>query len=533
MSIKLLSVSRISVCVAFLMATYTSVFAQKVSWVCTPQFTSVKMQSPSIIKVQKGDKYGLISIDGGQIAPCEYDEITKFAEGKCLLLQANILRGIVDGNGKVVPVQGNFSPNKNYPYFSEGFLAVKNNRGAWGYIDGNGHLTIECSFRSALPFSYGFASVRWKDGYFVHIDKRGKISNLSEGFNDDDVEFASSFTDSDKGPFALVYIKGVFYKRFLNGAKDKSFAIKGSLSSIEHEMVLGRNSIIFDNAWRVSSISDGKIKKTFENTPSIDSEYSGNCLVAAKKITDNRFQFSYRDATFVLASCDSFQPLDGFIFAVNKDGQTGIAKLDLDSKIRIGLQNTMFVVNHMSDIVIAGSVETSDSSSKELMGSLMGRFGDNEYSPINKTGDNFTFIYRPDDLTSTKNVVLSLFYKSDIWDYPESVFNVSVVFEQALSIGLPSRVTLDSSNSSATMTLTITNNSSQPSGPCNVYADGSFVGYIPSIAQNEKESVKICKSVDINDEDSVSKTIDIELKEKGCPSVRFKRNIVFERYYTN
>lgn len=508
--------------------------AQTVSWLREPQYSSVEILSPSIIEIRKGDKYGLLTIDGSQIVPCDYDEITKFAEGKCLLIKGKSIKGIVDRDGSVIYIKGDFSPNMNYPYFSEGLLAVKDNRGAWGYIDYDGNIAIKCNYLSALPFSCGMASVRWTDGYFVHIDKRGQICYLGRGFNDADIDFASSFTESDKGPFALVYIKGAFYKRYLDGSKDESFVIKGNISSLSHNMTLGRSTLLFDDAWRVSSISAGSRTTEFNTESSMDSEYKGNCMVFATKGDDGRFQLTYSGRKFASATCENVKPLEGNIFAVSCNGQLGIAKVNPEGNVRIDLNNTRFVLNHISDIKITGTVRTpSTIDNSNESGRLMGKFDGGEFHSIEMNGNDFAILYCPTNLTSNASTKLSLFYRSGIWDYPISTFPIDVSYEQALSIYLPASVSLDPSNSFATVSITAVNRSGQPSGPIDVYADGKWIGHITSIKANGSERIHYSHAIDIKDEDKVSRSIRFELKEERCPALTIKKNVTFERKFKN
>lgn len=102
----------------------------------------------NVLKVQKNGKFGLINLDGKEILPCEYDNITVLKGVKnSLIIKSDNKIGMADSNGKVVvpteyvDIQAIENDSKN------GYL-VKNSDSKYGVIKSDGVVALECKYEA-------------------------------------------------------------------------------------------------------------------------------------------------------------------------------------------------------------------------------------------------------------------------------------------------------------------------------------------------------------------------------------------------
>lgn len=132
-------------------------------------------------KVKSGHAYGLIDAAEKVIVSVEYHDL-HFKEGRALLMKNDNYRlhGYVDSLGRIREFDKEYYADPTYPYFSEGYVAVRNKKNKWGYIDGNENPIKQkftesaCRFDRAYPFSEGYATVYVRRKGWQHIDKMGK-----------------------------------------------------------------------------------------------------------------------------------------------------------------------------------------------------------------------------------------------------------------------------------------------------------------------------------------------------------------------
>jgi len=75
----------------------------------------------------------------------------------------------------------------------------------------------------------------------------------------------------------------------------------------------------------------------------------------------------------------------------------------------------------------------------------------------------------------------------------------------------------------------VTNESEMGSDLCEILIDGSVVRKGVVFRAGESIAVSAFINVDIMDLDSVSKTVQIQVRENGCPSYKTSKRIIFER----
>lgn len=145
----------------------------------TFQFSGIQ----GIMAIKVNDKWGLIEeATGKQLAPCKYEKIAYFAEGRDLCwVVLNNLVGFVDKTGKEV-----IAPKYNATnHFYEGICAVNLGAratlnqspagGKWGYIDMTGKEIVPPKYDEVSTwFNQGLARVKL-NGNWGAIDKTGKV----------------------------------------------------------------------------------------------------------------------------------------------------------------------------------------------------------------------------------------------------------------------------------------------------------------------------------------------------------------------
>lgn len=157
--------------VVILLLTFALVdaFAQTVDWLVLPQYSEIKYFGPQMYKVTKNSKVGLVGSDGTTIIPAEYDAINLFYEGRAVFVNKSShgwkIMGVVSDNGIVKYATGNYYLLKDYMFFSEGFITVRDENGRYGYLNDNCQPAFEFTNDEVRPFSEGFAAVGNEDTF--------------------------------------------------------------------------------------------------------------------------------------------------------------------------------------------------------------------------------------------------------------------------------------------------------------------------------------------------------------------------------
>lgn len=148
---------------------FVGAFAQTVDWLVLPQYSEIKYFGPQMYKVTKNSKVGLIGSDGTTILPAEYDAINLFYEGRAVFVNKSShgwkIMGVVSDNGIVKYAKGNYYLLKDYMFFSEGFITVRDENGRYGYLNENCQPAFDFTNDEVRPFSEGFAAVGNEDTF--------------------------------------------------------------------------------------------------------------------------------------------------------------------------------------------------------------------------------------------------------------------------------------------------------------------------------------------------------------------------------
>lgn len=238
----------------------TPVFAQSFG------YTEKTAVGNGFYKVKSGNAYGLIDATDKVIVSVEYHDLL-FKEGRALLLKEDNYRlyGYVDTVGHIREFDKEYYADATYPYFSEGYVVVRNKKNKWGYISSD-ETPIKQKFASspfrfdrAYPFSEGYATVYTRKKGWQHIDKTGK-----ERFVLIPEQSATYRTSVYKGECLIFTDEGIKqYQEATSGEANVKIAISKTASGInwsevdEGRLTLQEGILTLDKMHRAEKFSNG------------------------------------------------------------------------------------------------------------------------------------------------------------------------------------------------------------------------------------------------------------------------------------
>lgn len=212
------SISKVLLSVVCCLYCFTA-HSQTVRWQEKPQWDTIEMLNNQLLRVGQSGKWGVIGLDGSQIVPCDNSIITDICEGRFLVLnEKGKIISLRSEEGNSFPIERDWFVDINFPYFSNNRLAVHDSQGRWGFLNISGKIAIEPNndFICAFPFFYDLSAVQYNDkekswGY-IYLDGsplKYENSKISNGYKD--IKFASSYTNIEGTPAALVRLKETLY----------------------------------------------------------------------------------------------------------------------------------------------------------------------------------------------------------------------------------------------------------------------------------------------------------------------------------
>lgn len=510
--------------------------AQVAVWQIRPSYDSVDVLTENLLKVEKNGRYGLCDYNGNSIVDCLYDDFPHFKDGYALLIQDGLVRGNVSVSGKVNRFENAYQIDMNYPYYSEGYLAVKQN-GRWGYINTDGNIMIECKFRNALPFMEGLASVSDAEGNFMHINKSGKISLLGTGFNDDDLKFATSFITDDKGNNISIIVNSKWkaFKRDVNGRKDGSFELDDVVVDTKARTITSDKTILyFDKAWRLSYYEVKDVRqKDYSHQDNFSKNYTP-ALYTLKEFLDINGMIGLKedDKIILPGQFDDLIILDGVHVLASQNGAYGVMTVNKDERINAGIETPEITLNHHVGSRISGTIYLPQSLQNKHyeITSIMTK--DGLHIVPEQIESSFSFNYIPDGLISGHSQDFDININVDGIEYPTVTRRVTFNHEFCFNVTTPDKVSLNENNQGR-FNIYIVNNSNQNSDRCEIYVDDKLIKTYESFSGGQRISVPVSKSINMEDEDVKVKNIHVRIVERGCPEYIVNKRITFERYYAN
>ena len=134
----------------------------------------------NVLKVQKNNKYGLINLEGKEILPCEYDEISAIIGNEnSIKVSKDGKVGVVDNNGKKVIDIKYKNIEKLSDDYKNGYI-VENDNNLYGTVDCANNRILESKYTEINPvYENGMYIVKGTKGYNV-VDKTGNIITKKE-----------------------------------------------------------------------------------------------------------------------------------------------------------------------------------------------------------------------------------------------------------------------------------------------------------------------------------------------------------------
>ena len=137
----------------------------------------------NVLRVKKGEKYGIINLDGTELLPCEYDEIVAQPEVKnSLKISKEGKVGIADNEGKII-IQPQYQDIQDLGKDNKDGFIVKNENGKSGIVDFSNNQILEAKYD-------GITKVHGNDLYVVTqgknqiLVKKDGTEVLSKGYDE-------------------------------------------------------------------------------------------------------------------------------------------------------------------------------------------------------------------------------------------------------------------------------------------------------------------------------------------------------------
>ena len=517
--------------------------AQIGHWKVAPEYNSISKISPELYLVEKSGLYGLLGKDGKTMVPCQYEIKQDVVENRCLLLSSSHrLKAIYDGNGNPIKRFENkeiWYVDSDYPYYSDGYLAVSDNTGRWSYMDKAGTLISKRpEFRSAAPYFYGYSVVRYKDGSYMHISKRGVVSKLDSQFKDNYLVFASSFTPKDKSvdeqtsdPIVSLVVdsRNNVYLRDRAGMKVESLGTVKDWDKNARKMTTDKFVILFESNKQIRSITP------VEEGPEMVYDYStlesykpDASALSCEKTSDGYMIVS--DGKVILPAQFSAPVtiVSQSDFIATRDGKYGVVTIDQGHSSIPSLQTSQLTFEHHVPALVSAGVDLDPTLGEGKYHFVVTRQGGNVFDGTPRDGV-ISFEFLPDDLSHKNVEVFNVQPDIDGIKHPESTMDLLWDYKNPYSVKASGRVKLNNANSGGTVTFTVTNESEMVSDLCEILIDGSVFRKGVVFRAGESIAVSAFINVDIMDLDSVSETVQIQVRENGCPSYKTSKRIIFER----
>lgn len=188
--------------------TAISNYAQVIEWAIKPVYHDIVPIGNDVYKVKaNNDKWGVYNASKSQLTiKADYDSITAIVDGRALLLDKTgmFLYGIISEDGSPVgnilsaSQQPDFIVSSEYPYFSDGLLAVGQipaggGECLFGYVNKQGKAVIAFDNYYASPFDNGYAMVWSSKKTYRIINKQG----VSQYQGNEDIRFISNPKDNE------------------------------------------------------------------------------------------------------------------------------------------------------------------------------------------------------------------------------------------------------------------------------------------------------------------------------------------------
>lgn len=509
-------------------------FAQTVSWQKKPQWNTVEWLSEGLLRVKQNGKWGIVQIDGTQIAACNYSQITRFNEGHFLVLDENHrISYIGDETGKMIFVGGKtWYADSSWPCFTDGLLAVKGENGLWGYMDYSGTLVIKNKYKNAFPFFYGQAAVCFHNGVFnkdiwLHIDtKERKLTINDKKLQSIDAVFASSFTQIGEQFLAIVILENhqLYMIDVFGRLQDAPINKEGALFVGKNGKVLVCNQNNTSVDIEVNSVIEMVSIKVGEKVYGCQAKTSGNDGIAFPNIQDIELTKSGVLEINQLKIASQYQeviPVSSDYILVKKNGLWGIIRINrMQPAVTItSMQKGIIRLDHHASI--KSPVELSRISS-DVKVFAVGRSGEKTYVDYDENARAFLVPLEVEEGCLRARIGLEM---DGILLEPET-FSVPVIWSDGFEVRGPSSAIVVNDRGYASFQIRISNKSRQASAPIDVIVNGK-THHFNEIEQGQSVNVHVDMRINLGVKDELKKNIRVIIREKELPEKEYPINVKF------
>lgn len=508
--------------------------AQSIEWAVKPTYDNIQQLPYDLFKVEQNGKIGLITADGNVVLPVEYEKITDFKDGIALVTDklCKQLVAIVYGSQKTYETISGYSVDSDFPYYSDGKLAVIKN-GKWGFIDENGKECngyLSCSNESVLPFSENVTFIKRDNKIFGYFDSNG--NPLTGNFNTKMVE-GYSFHNGQ----ALVFNSNLSYAivdksgnvlRLIQAPKQKFMPQKNG-KTITH----AGNTYNFNNQWcMTSSIINGNTEN-YGNSYSLDKigEINRGALSVDKQyLCDIKFN----NESIVPLQFENAMVLNREYIAVFQNGKWGLVHVFPNQKISSSIPTTKYDFYHnttaMVDVIINLPAHMKDKSVDiELKDE-----NDNRVDYTKVSNDiKIAFEISPDDEAFDESVEkqYTMAVDCDGIHYLDKSFKLTIRKKQGFSISLSNKKVNADSTGYAEIKVNVRNTAKTKSDRTNVFVtiDDDNESISKVFAAGETVSIKM-KTPAFMSDDFIEKNVNVRVSENGFPAITTKQKITITRY---
>lgn len=517
------------------------VFSQTAEWLIKPQYDDIQRIQHHLLKVKMDGKVGIINQNGKEVVPVKYDSISYFVEGKALILNkmGNTVVGIVYAAQETFIILGKtYQIDTDFPYFSDGFLAVQNENGKWGFLTENGaegEGFLSCSNESVLPFSEKITFIKMDAKNHAYINSQGKplIGNFGkvvEGYsfyNGEALVFNSSFN------WAWLDASGNVKKE--TKAPKQKFLPNKNGKTITHS----GSSFIFDHKWRLKEyvLDDGK-KDSYvfpDIVLPLEPVHSGQLSVFNNT---SGLEIRFDNRPIIPAQFESAAIISEDKVVVSKNRKKGILKIISNQTLEVNLPTQEVVFQHYQNATLQISLNkpvslrnkqinlsVTDNKSQIIDYKLV---VDNQDKNIYET----EFIKPATEFDVSTDHFYNVQVDADDIVYYKSTFNVPTVYHSGFEVVCNTPNVEADSNAIAAVVLSVKNISDISSETTTIQ-----VKYDGATLYNKTHTVAAKKSITIplkitarTSEDYIRKMLSVAVLEENCPVINKTVSVNVKRY---
>ena len=506
------------------------IHAQVMEWAIKPEYKDIVHIGRDLYKVKATNgKWGVFNISKHELTiATAYDSITPLVEGRALILdaQGQGLLGILNEEGETV---GELVSSPiffvDYPYYSNGLLALRSSQKKYGYVDSQGKsmsMRDNFNFFYVCPFDDGLAMVKTPKGKYQIIDKRG--AHQYQG--NVNIKFLSN---PKNGVFVLATGKNRISKCRLENSdfkevelleKERVVDVSGA---IEYHAIYcrGGNTYSFDNAFHL--IEDNAPATL---TPFVSRKEDSKRL--RKKQEGWHFGLSYDQKDLLAPQFKSVNIYEDRLAMVTmtEGGKKGLLRLNAvgEFKVSVPQQTITFYHNHPQNIPI--KVECANMMYNPTVKIVMIGTADNETFSCQGSGIiNVPYFesHTQSGKSTTKSIGFDIFV--DELKYGHKDIEVESVHQKGFTISIGTFPDYSNKSQQASVSVIISSNNGVPSASAKAKVNDKYYEF------NGRDKISVSVPFHTQQGKVLNGSIYVSVTEDGCPSSSAQKNGTIKDYY--